>query len=702
MTSVVGMGGIGKTELALQYAHFHLKQKTYKGGICWLDCRGENVGLQIVGFTNSQFNLQISEEYDLQTRINLCWRNWPQGDVLIIFDDVVDYNVIKDCIPPGNSRFKTIITTRKKWLGQSFEKLELEALDLTSALDLLISFVGNNRINSELQEAEELCKDLGFLPLGLELVARYLERKEKLSLAKMRQRLELKHNSLEDISPDMTAQRGARAAFELSWDKLDEDSKKLSYLLSLFAPAPIPWNLVEQCFSEVDEEDLEDRRDELINSSLLKCYEKDNYSLHPLIREFFINKLSGLDFVEEMKQNICQIITGTAGTIPNYITIKQAKEIEINIPHIKAIADNLSEYLSDEDLTTAFTRLGSFYISQGLYPLAQPWLEKGKEIAEKRLNKNNPDIATVYIYIANLYELQGKYEAAEPLYLQAIEIDKIALPENHPSIARDLNNLASLYREQGKYEEAEHLFLQAIEIDKIALPENHPPIARDLNNLASLYREQGKYEEAEHLFLQAIEINKIALPENHPSIAEDLNNLANLYNSQGKHEEAEPLYLQAIEIDKIDLPENHPSIARDLNNLAVLYYSQGKHEEAETLSLQAIEIHKTALPKNHPQLAIYLNNLALLYYAQGKYEEAEPLFLQAIEIDKITLPKNHPSIARNLNNLAGLYCEQGKYKEAEPLFLQAIEIFKQSLGEEHSDTQTVIKNYQLFLNEKNE
>ena len=171
------MGGIGKTELALQYAHFHLKQKTYKGGICWLDCRDKNVGLQIVGFTNSQFNLQIPEEYDLQTRINFCWCNWPQGDVLIIFDDVEDYNVIKDYIP-GTSKFKTIITTRKKWLEQSFEKLELEVLDLTSALDLLIHFVGDSRINSERQEAEELCKYLGFLPLGLELVARYLQRKK--------------------------------------------------------------------------------------------------------------------------------------------------------------------------------------------------------------------------------------------------------------------------------------------------------------------------------------------------------------------------------------------------------------------------------------------------------------------------------------------------------------------------------------------
>ena len=56
------MGGIGKTELALQYAHFHLIQKTYKGGICWLYCRGENVGIQITNFATSQFSLQIPKE----------------------------------------------------------------------------------------------------------------------------------------------------------------------------------------------------------------------------------------------------------------------------------------------------------------------------------------------------------------------------------------------------------------------------------------------------------------------------------------------------------------------------------------------------------------------------------------------------------------------------------------------------------------
>ena len=446
ITSVTGMGGIGKTELALQYAHFHLKQKTYTGGICWLNCRGQNVGPQIISFAISKFNLSFSKDDDLQTQIDSCWHNWPDGNVLVIFDDVVNYKDISDFLPPGKSRFKVLITTRQKWLTQSFQRLELEVLDKDAALELLISYVGSARIQGELEEAEALCKDLGFLPLGLELVARYLERKPSLSLAKTRERLGLEHKSLEAFSQDMTAERGVAAAFELSWKELDKDDKELGCLLSLFASAKIPWNLAEQCLSDVDEEDLEDRRDEkLVHLSLLQSLGDNCYEFHPLIREFCRNKLSGLDLVEEMKQNICRVIVGAAEKIPNDITVEQVKEAEIDIPHITEIADNLAEYLSDDDLITPFTSLGSFYLGQGLYPLAQPWLEKGKEIAEKRLDKNNSDIATAYSYLAGLYESQGKYEAAEPLFLQAIEINKIALPENHPHIAIGLNNLSLIH-----------------------------------------------------------------------------------------------------------------------------------------------------------------------------------------------------------------------------------------------------------------
>ena len=475
ITSVTGMGGIGKTELALQYAHFHLKQKTYKGGICWLDCRGKNIGLQIISFAISQFNLQIPKEEDLQTRINFCWRNWPQGDALIIFDDVVDYGEIKDCIPPESPRFKAIITTRKKWLQQSFEKLELEVLDTPSAIDLLISFVGSSRIEVERKEAEELCKDLGFLPLGLELVARYLERKPNLSLAKTRQRLGLKHKSLEQFSEDMTAQRGVIAAFELSWNELDKDAQELGCLLSLFASAPTPWDLVEKCLSDVDEEELEDRRDKLINFSLLQYIGGSNYGLHPLIQQYFRNKLSEFDSsAEDMKHSICKVIAESAEAIPQNIIIQQVNEVKIYIPHIVEVVENLYEYLSDDDLITPFVRLGRFYEGQGLYPQAQPWFEKAKEVAQQLFGDKHPDVATSLNDLATLYYYQGRYDEAETFYLQALEMYKKLLGDEHPYVATSLNNLALLYHDQGRYDDAETLFLQALDMRKKLLGDEHP------------------------------------------------------------------------------------------------------------------------------------------------------------------------------------------------------------------------------------
>ena len=297
---IAGMGGIGKTELALQYALKY--QLTYPAGICWLSARGVNVGTQIVQFARSLLDLNPPEDVELMEQVTFCWRHWQAGEVLLVFDEVTNYAAIKPYLPPSTaSRFKVLITTRLR-LGVSVNQLELEVLDEAAALALLESLVGGDRIQLERDCAQQLCAQLGYLPLGLELVGRYLGRKPDLSLAAMLQRLQDKRlaaRALCQTDDDMTAQLGVAAAFELSWETLSESAQSLGYLLSLFAAAPIPWSLVEQYLADQDPETLEEIRDsELLNLHLLQRTNPGTYRLHPLIRDFFQTKSFAYQIVD--------------------------------------------------------------------------------------------------------------------------------------------------------------------------------------------------------------------------------------------------------------------------------------------------------------------------------------------------------------------------------------------------------------------
>ncbi|MEG3918005.1 NB-ARC domain-containing protein [Microcoleus sp. T3_A4] len=300
VSAIAGMGGVGKTELALQYALKY--QPAYPAGICWLSARGVNVGTQIVQFGRSLLNLNPPDDFELLEQITFCWRHWQSGEVLLVFDDVTDYAAITPYLPPSTAlRFKVLITTRLR-LGTSVNQLELEVLDEAAALALLESLVGGDRIQPERDCAQQLCAQLGYLPLGLELVGRYLARKPDLSLAVMLQRLQEKGlvaRALCQTDDDMTARLGVAAAFELSWEILSESAKPLGYLLSLFAAAPIPWWLVEKCLADQDSETLEETRDsELLNLHLLQRTNPGTYRLHPLIRDFFQTKSFAYQIVD--------------------------------------------------------------------------------------------------------------------------------------------------------------------------------------------------------------------------------------------------------------------------------------------------------------------------------------------------------------------------------------------------------------------
>ncbi|MGB3694773.1 MAG: tetratricopeptide repeat protein [Spirulinaceae cyanobacterium] len=546
ISAVAGMGGVGKTELATQYVKRY--QDVYGGGVCWFDVRVNDLATAVVEFIQLNLGLEIPQKnsqgqpLDILQQVRWCWQHWQpeQGKVLLVVDDVGKETKLQEVLPQ-NKRFSLLLTTRVRNLSPSFTEMPLNVLSLEKAEELLIKLLGKQRVTQEAATARELLAWLGYLPLGIELVGWYLREDPSLSLQEMGELLQEEGLGCEavDRSINGTAERGVRAAFELSWAKLDTEAKDLAMFMGLFAPALLPWELVKEAAESHlswSKGSLNQGKRQLYQRHLIQFDEKENgYKVHALIRVFCQEKLAASVQKEAFATAFAEAMVAIAKTIPQTPTLKDIQRVKAAIPHLKEVpSKHLDVVADDEDLIWSFLGLARFYEGQGLYKLAEPYYQQCWVEVETRLGEEHPHVASSLNNLAGLHESQGRYTEAEPLYKQALELRKRLLGEEHPDVATSLNNLAGLYKSQGRYTEAEPLYKQALELRKRLLGEEHPDVASSLNNLALLYKSQGKYTEAELLYQQALELCEQVLGSNHPNTVTIRNNLAYLQEEMRK------------------------------------------------------------------------------------------------------------------------------------------------------------------------
>jgi Tetratricopeptide repeat/NB-ARC domain len=487
IAAIKGMGGIGKSELALQYAYRHRDLGSYPGGLCWLDLRSGDLGGQIVKFASNQLQLTIPDGLDSSDQLAYCWRNWPgqPREVLVIYDNAGEYGELLSFLPPADPRFRVLITSRNR-MGAPVETLEILVLEEGASLELLGVLAGKKRIENQLVEAKELCRRLGYLPLAIELVGRYLAADPDLSITEMLRRLEQKGLSVQALAETeqgMTGKLGVKAAFELSWQSLNEKGQELGYVFSLFAEAPIPWKLVEACLPESDTEELEGvRNKQLSRLSLLERLDQGVYQLHPLIREFFGQKREQFAGVEGLKREYCRVMVSQAKEFPETPIRVQWEGFAPVVPHLAEVADRLLVWVEDENVWWVFTGLGRYYEGQGAYAQAKQWYQQCLEECRRRLGDEHSDTLTSMNNLAQTLSRQGDYVRARQLQEQVLEVSRRVLGEEHPDTLTSMGNLAQTLYSQGNYVQAEPLYVQAFEILDQRLGFTHPTTQQIWNN----------------------------------------------------------------------------------------------------------------------------------------------------------------------------------------------------------------------------
>ena len=356
--------------------------------------------------------------------------------------------------------------------------------------------------------------------------------------------------------------------------------------------------------------------------------------------------------------------------------------------------------------------LGRLCADQNLRPLAEiqyrEALKLYRELAQENPSVYGPDVAGTCNNLAIFLKASsaGRKEA-EALYREALKLRRELSKENpsmySPNVAATCNNLAALLGESSAgREEAENLYREALERYRELAEENpsvySPNVATTCNNLAIFLRASSAgRKEAEALYREALERYRELAEENpsvySPNVAMTRNNLANfLSDSSTGREEAEALYREALERYRELAEENlsvySPNVSTTCNNLAALLSkSSAGREEAGALYREALERYRE-LAKENPSVygldvAMTCNNLAIFLEASSVgWREAEALYREALNLRRELAKKDPsvygPDVAKTCNNLANfLKASSAGREEAEALYREALERYRE-------------------------
>lgn len=619
-----GLGGIGKTSLAMEYAQAFSHE--YGGGRWQVRCEGKSDLRLAIAELSSALGIEFGddEKRDPQRQFERVLQGLQRfteagasSRCLLILDNVDQPALLateQRRHLPAADWFHLIATTR---LGpgilvdlpaESFASVD--ELPDEDALALLQANLPPDRFaeECELVAARAIVRRLDGFPLALETTAVFLAEYPDVSCQAFLRRMETEGLSVVDRAATESAgtlrhgEKRLSASLAATWERLNGFERHVVAAASLLPPdhIPLPWlrELLGARFPE---------------------FAADPGPGYPSPWHGLLRRLAGLRLLQS---------TSAKDAASEVLVVKMHRLVQEALrPYLETLRDDIESELMSLTLQRAVSYssplewgdLDSAWELSALTALAHDWLAR-------------PDGIGVKIAAEIARPLLGRHATyeADALIRPALEHSRAILGDRHAVTATCLIRTAHLLRECDRAEEALTFAEQALTVDLELFGLVHERIARDRNELALGYHALQRFSLAEQSYQQAL----LSLPEcpSGPSNVGLLSvlvrhNLADLHQSAGLFEQAAAEFHAVLTDLEAQLGAGHPFVATAWNNLAVNFHNSRQNASAaEAAYRRALSLFEKSLGLNHARVAKTWHHFGMFYLATGRYDEAvDPL-----------------------------------------------------------------------------
>ncbi|KAL9631683.1 MAG: hypothetical protein Q9164_005755 [Protoblastenia rupestris] len=597
--TICGLGGIGKTQLAVEYARTH---RDAYSAIFWLNGKTEeslvqdlaSIGLRLSKGHSKNLNsqgLNDAEERRNCAAETLDWlttegnRNW-----LLIFDNIDNaacgdttkeiserptcYNIIPYL--PTCDMGSIIITTRLQSLSSLGPSVLLGKMNELDGLKTLESYSGgcierqistNEKLTIEIQDYEQdvltLAKRLDGLPLALVFAGSFI-RNTHVTVVKY---LELYAKSWKEMSQwnefgSDYKNGNVATTWAISFEKVrskSEDAANLLRLWGYFSSQDLWYSLLQtgrnrspDWFQAIIKTELHFLRivEILLDYSMIEGRKNsDSYNMHPVVHDWvreYVNQDDRLYF-----HAIAMGCIGSAvvDSDDNQYWVANSRLLPHAIQsarHWFGATDSSCLRLSVNHFLwfhLGLHHLGSLFLDEDELDLAQRSYEQALDGLRVIAGLDDELLLDTYNNLGLVYLNQNKLALAEEFFLKALKGEH-ETDDEHANIDT-MNNIGLLWKRQGKFADTEQLYLRSLQTMGPYHPPRHPRKPDMLSNLGDLHHKQGKLEEAERAYLAAISAYEAIWTDEHPAVLTTTCSLGDHYEEKGKLRQAKDMYSRA-------------------------------------------------------------------------------------------------------------------------------------------------------------